>query len=381
MLLNFHKQQMDFMNQGYAQAYQQTLNAVSAMYQQPVQNFATQQNNMAPQATPFNGMQNVNPVQPNPYMDQSAAMGQQFGAPQQNPYANQFAGQQQISQEQMMQQMMQNPQMQQMLQQMMQQMMPQAQPQMMQQVQPQMMQQNQYVATPAPTQFVAPIQPEQVHKANSVNPTPATESFKDSYRVSTKLHKPCDSCPFAGTCEIKARQNISENCGRTVMLNKQMMANGGKMQANYNYEANQLELLLNGQVVSVIQNETSKENTKLVNYMVTLGEAVDVLVECENERPGVIFTNCVIKILGSAQTDLGVTAPPTEQPVMQTPVMQTQPAGVATMQAEPIVAAPMTVPPMSQSAPVEQDDFEYVSEEEAAYYASMLEDEDEFDLI
>lgn len=73
--------------------------------------------------------------------------------------------------------------------------------QMQQMVQPQMMQQ----PIPSTIQHVT-AQPEPVTTNFVAEPAPATPQNESVYKVSSKLVKPCESCPFAQTCAMRTKQ-------------------------------------------------------------------------------------------------------------------------------------------------------------------------------
>lgn len=209
--------------------------------------------------------------------------------------------------------------------------------------QQQMIQAQQMVASPAPV-YAEPVVTKQV-----VEPAMAAAENEDIYKVSSKIVKPCDSCPFAQTCGMSTKQGIGEQCGQEVMTNKQIMLQGGKMQARFNFVSNEVELLSNGKVVSVIQDIKSNQNKKFINYMVKNNQVVDIQVVSDQKQPNSIYTTCTIEVLGFAVEDVNVATAPS-------------------------IPATPDVPDAPMSEPVfvhEEEDEVYLSEDEMSYYDAL----------
>ena len=167
------------------------------------------------------------------------------------------------------------------------------------------------VQPPAPTYDAIPPQhvAEPVVPQHVAEPKPTIKQSKDTYKVSSKMVKPCETCPFAQTCPIRKNQAISPQCGQEVMMNKAIMLQGGNMQARFNFDANEVELLSNGKVVALVQDIKSNTNKKLINFLLMDGKTVDVTIKSDQSQPNSIYTTCEIQVAGFAKEDLNTAAP------------------------------------------------------------------------
>ena len=193
---------------------------------------------------------------------------------------------------------------------------------------------------------------EPVVPQNVVEPRPAVKQDKDTYKVSAMMIKPCESCAFAQTCPIRKNQGINAQCGQETMMNKSIMLQGGKMQARYNFDTNEVELLSNGKAVSVVQDIKSNANKKFISYMLMDGQNVDVLVKSDQSQPNSIYTTCEIQVDVFGKEDLSATAP--VEPIVSVPVKSA------------VDTIPTSIPDVN-----EDEEERYLTDEELAEYERM----------